>query len=46
MLGVVFGPAVTDDDTGYVLTLNEVHERITAAPSSTVPVATGPCVLS
>lgn len=46
VLGVVFGAAVTDDDTGYVLTLNEVHERITAAPSSTVPVATGPCVLS
>lgn len=46
VLGVVFGAAVTDDDTGYVLTLNEVRERITAAPSSTVPVATGPCVLS
>lgn len=46
VLGVVFGAAVTDDDTGYVLTLNEVHERIAAAPSSTVPIATGPCVLS
>ncbi|NKY36057.1 MarP family serine protease [Nocardia speluncae] len=46
VLGVVFGAAVTDDDTGYVLTLNEVHERIASAPSSTVPIATGPCVLS
>ncbi|NKY56075.1 MarP family serine protease [Nocardia flavorosea] len=46
VLGVVFGAAVTDDDTGYVLTLNEVRERITAAPSSTAQVATGPCVLS
>ncbi|MFI5715141.1 MarP family serine protease [Nocardia sp. NPDC051750] len=46
VLGVVFGAAVTDDDTGYVLTLNEVRERVTAAPASTLPVATGPCVLS
>ncbi|MEU1985818.1 MarP family serine protease [Nocardia sp. NPDC019395] len=46
VLGVVFGAAVTDDDTGYVLTLNEVRDRVTAAPASTAPVATGPCVLS
>lgn len=46
VLGVVFGAAVTDDDTGYVLTLDEVRERIDIAPSASLPVDTGPCVLS
>ncbi|WP_327148768.1 MarP family serine protease [Nocardia sp. NBC_01329] len=46
VLGVVFGAAVTDDDTGYVLTLDEVRERIDSAPSAGSPVDTGPCVLS
>jgi len=45
VLGVVFGAAVTDDDTGYVLTLDEVRSRIGAAPASAAPVPTGPCVL-
>ncbi|ONM47430.1 MarP family serine protease [Nocardia donostiensis] len=46
VLGMVFGAAVTDDDTGYVLTLDEVRSRIDAASTSLSPVATGPCVLS
>ncbi|WP_028478134.1 MarP family serine protease [Nocardia sp. CNY236] len=45
-LGVVFGAAVTDDDTGYVLTLDEVRSHLNAASSSEVPVGTGACVLS
>lgn len=45
VLGVVFGAAVTDDDTGYVLTLDEVRSRIGAATASAAPVPTGPCVL-
>ncbi|PPJ07624.1 MarP family serine protease [Nocardia cyriacigeorgica] len=46
VLGVVFGAAVTDDDTGYVLTLQEVRRQLDAADGSNSPVATGPCVLS
>lgn len=45
VLGVVFGAAVTDDDTGYVLTLDEVRTRIDSALASSTPVPTGPCVL-
>lgn len=46
VMGVVFGAAVTDDDTGYVLTLNEVRSELAAAPRDVAPVPTGPCVLS
>lgn len=46
VLGVVFGAAVTDDDTGYVLTLNEVGPELAAATTSSAPVPTGACVLS
>ncbi|MCX4093640.1 MarP family serine protease [Nocardia sp. alder85J] len=46
VLGVVFGAAVTDDDTGYVLTLGEVRTDLDAATGSTQPVGTGDCVLS
>ncbi|MCC3316311.1 MarP family serine protease [Nocardia africana] len=46
VLGVVFGAAVTDDDTGYVLTLKEVESDLQAAPNSNAPVGTGDCVLS
>ena len=46
VLGVVFGAAVTDDDTGYVLTLDEVRSRIESAPTAGAEVATGPCVLN
>ncbi|ATL65278.1 MarP family serine protease [Nocardia terpenica] len=46
VLGVVFGAAVTDEDTGYVLTMREVQSDLNAATSSGTPVPTGECVLS
>ncbi|MFF0489482.1 MarP family serine protease [Nocardia sp. NPDC003482] len=46
VLGVVFGAAVTDEDTGYVLTLKEVQPDLNAATGSTAAVPTGECVLS
>ncbi|MEV5647639.1 MarP family serine protease [Nocardia sp. NPDC052254] len=46
VLGVVFGAAVTDDDTGYVLTLKEVESDLQAAGGSAAPVGTGDCVLN
>ncbi|WP_405488116.1 MarP family serine protease [Nocardia sp. NBC_00511] len=46
ILGVVFGAAVTDDDTGYVLTLDEVRPELNSAASQTTAVGTGSCVLS
>lgn len=46
VLGVVFGAAVTDDDTGYVLTLKQVRSDLDAASSRTAAVGTGQCVLS
>ncbi|MET8878846.1 MarP family serine protease, partial [Nocardia sp. NPDC004604] len=45
-LGIVFGAAVTDDDTGYVLTLAEVRPQLDAATASVMAVDTGACVLS
>ncbi|MFD4431686.1 MarP family serine protease [Nocardia sp. NPDC058497] len=46
VLGVVFGAAVTDDDTGYVLTLREVGAELSAAQTRSAAVPTGACVLS
>jgi S1-C subfamily serine protease len=46
VLGVVFGAAVTDDDTGYVLTLGEVKPDLDQAASTTAAVPTGECILS
>ncbi|MEV6431094.1 MarP family serine protease [Nocardia sp. NPDC051463] len=46
VLGVVFGAAVTDDDTGYVLTLAEVRPDLDIATGATAAVDTGACVLS
>jgi hypothetical protein len=46
VLGVVFGAAVTDDDTGYVLTLAEVRAQLDAAERVSAAVDTGACVLS
>lgn len=43
VLGVVFGAAVDDPDTGFVLTANEVAHQM-AKIGSTQPVATGPCI--
>jgi len=45
VLGVVFGAAVDDNDTGFVLTANEVSHQL-AKVSNTEPVATGSCVAS
>ncbi|WP_040802747.1 MarP family serine protease [Nocardia concava] len=46
ILGVVFGAAVTDDATGYVLTLDEVRPELNTAASQSTAVGTGSCVLS
>lgn len=43
VLGVVFGAAVDDNDTGFVLTAKEVAGQLTAV-GDTAPVATGTCV--
>ncbi len=43
VLGVVFGAAVDDNDTGFVLTAQEVAAQL-AHIGDTAPVATGECV--
>jgi S1-C subfamily serine protease len=43
VLGVVFGAAVDDNDTGFVLTAKEVAAQL-AHIGDTAPVATGACV--
>lgn len=43
VLGVVFGAAVDDDDTGFVLTADEVADDLAAAPTRSSPVGTGDC---
>ena len=43
VLGVVFGAAVDDDDTGFVLTANEVSRQL-AKIGNTEQVPTGACV--
>ena len=43
VLGVVFGAAVDDNDTGFVLTANEVSRQL-AKIGNTEKVATGACV--
>ncbi|WP_072690175.1 MarP family serine protease [Rhodococcus marinonascens] len=45
VLGVVFGAAVDDSDTGFVLTAEEVSRQVQEAPGSTVAVGTGECIL-
>jgi uncharacterized membrane protein required for colicin V production len=44
-LGVVFGAAVDNSDTGFVLTMNEVGEQIAAAATSSSAVDTGDCII-
>ncbi|MDY6049704.1 MAG: MarP family serine protease [Corynebacterium sp.] len=44
VLGVVFGTAVDETDTGYALTANEVARTIGDFAQLTEPVATGACV--
>jgi S1-C subfamily serine protease len=43
VLGVVFGAAVDDPDTGFVLTAKEVARQM-ARVDNTTPVTTGPCI--
>lgn len=43
VLGVVFGAAVDDPETGFVLTANEVSQQMSKV-DSTEPVTTGPCI--
>jgi S1-C subfamily serine protease len=41
--GVVFGAALDDQETGFVLTVDQVTPAVQAAPSLTKRVDTGPC---
>ncbi len=43
VLGLVFGAAVDDDETGFVLTDEEIADDIAAAPSHTEQTPTGTC---
>ncbi|HEY0636267.1 MAG TPA: MarP family serine protease [Pseudonocardiaceae bacterium] len=43
VLGVVFGAAVDSEDTGFVLTADEVADELAAAPTLRDGVGTGPC---
>lgn len=43
VIGVVFGAAVQDQDTGFTLTAAEVRQEVEAAPTLSRQVGTGPC---
>jgi S1-C subfamily serine protease len=43
VIGVVFGAAVEDPDTGFTLTANQVRSEAEAAPAQGSEVGTGPC---
>ncbi|MFB9923470.1 MarP family serine protease [Amycolatopsis halotolerans] len=43
VIGVVFGAAVEDPDTGFTLTADQVRSEVDAAPSQTARVGTGAC---
>jgi S1-C subfamily serine protease len=43
VIGVVFGAALDDSETGFVLTAEQVAPAVAAATGSTVPVQTGSC---
>lgn len=43
VLGVVFGAAVDDADTGFVLTAEEVADELAAGLAATAPANTGSC---
>ncbi|APU12345.1 MULTISPECIES: MarP family serine protease [Actinoalloteichus] len=43
VLGMVFGAAVDDEETGFVLTNEEIADEVAAAPGLTRPVDTGGC---
>ena len=40
---MVFGAAVDDPETGFVLTVEQVAAAAQAAPNRTAAVGTGPC---
>ena len=41
--GVVFGAALDDPETGFVLTVDQVSDAVQSAPRRTAAVSTGPC---
>jgi len=41
--GVVFGAALDDPETGFVLTVGQVEVAAQAAPNRSAAVDTGPC---
>lgn len=43
ILGMVFGAAVDDEETGFALSADEIVDEVRAAPGLTVEVGTGPC---
>jgi S1-C subfamily serine protease/uncharacterized membrane protein required for colicin V production len=43
VIGVVFGAAVEDPDTGFTLTANQVRSEVDAAPAQSAQVSTGAC---
>jgi S1-C subfamily serine protease len=43
VLGVVFGAAVDNSDTGFALTADQVRDGVDAAPTLSDPVDTGHC---
>lgn len=45
VLGVVFGAAVDDSDTGFALTADEVSRQLQQAATANVAVGTGDCIL-
>jgi hypothetical protein len=45
VVGVVFAQSVTDRDTGYALTADQVAESAAVGVTSDQPVDTGDCVV-
>jgi S1-C subfamily serine protease len=43
VLGLVFGAAVDNDETGFVLTEEEIADDIAAAPNQSEQISTGSC---
>jgi S1-C subfamily serine protease len=43
VIGVVFGAAVEDPETGFTLTANQVRSEVAAAPAQSAQVSTGAC---
>jgi hypothetical protein len=43
VLGLVFGAAVDNDETGFVLTDDEIADAIASAPNRKTEVSTGSC---